>query len=85
MTKQAQTALAHLTATQTTYRHVELSALYHATCSDLTIGQYHDMIRGLVKAGQVKLHPFTGAAYQLQDEEYAMVSGQEIKYYAERI
>jgi hypothetical protein len=51
----------------------------------LTIGQFHDGLRDLASRGQLRLHPHTGAAYQLQDEQYALVAGQEIKYYAEPI
>jgi hypothetical protein len=49
----------------------------------LSIGMFHDGLRQLVEQGKVRLHPFTGAAYQLQEGQYALVAGQEIKYYAE--
>jgi len=49
----------------------------------LSIGAFHDGLRQLVEQGNIRLHPFTGAAYQLQDGQYALVAGQEIKYYAE--
>jgi hypothetical protein len=51
----------------------------------LTIGQFHDGLRELASRGQLRLHPFTGSAHQLQEEQYALIAGQEIKYYAERI
>lgn len=60
------------------YRHI-------AEPRQLTIGAFHDGLRHLVRQGKVRLHPFTGAAYQLQDEQYALLAGQEIKFYAERI
>ena len=37
----------------------------------------------MVSDRQVKLHPWTGAMYLLENEEYAMMSGQEIKFYIE--
>jgi hypothetical protein len=39
----------------------------------------------LVQQRRIRLHAFTGAAYQLQEEQFALVAGQEIKYYAERL
>jgi hypothetical protein len=50
----------------------------------LSIGRFHDGLRQLVGEGRVRLHPFTGAAYTLENEQYALVAGQEIKYYAQR-
>ncbi len=69
------------------YGHCPLPELFHrvAEPTGLTIGQFHDGLRQLVKQGQVRLHAFTGAAYQLQEEQFALVAGQEIKYYAERL
>jgi hypothetical protein len=49
----------------------------------MSIGQFHDGVRQLAAAGKIALHPFTGAAYQLRDEQYALLAGQEIKYYVE--
>jgi hypothetical protein len=51
----------------------------------VSIGQFHDGMRALVQAGQVRLHPFTGARYALEREEYALLAGKEIMYYAERL
>ena len=51
----------------------------------VSIGQFHDGIRALVQAGQIRLHPFTGARYALEREEYALLAGKEIMYYAERL
>ena len=64
-----------------------LPELYHRVAEPrgLTIGQFHDGLRRLVERRQVRLHPFTGAAYQLNEEQYALVAGQEIKYYVERL
>lgn len=83
------TALDYLTDYQRRhpYGHCPLPELYHRVAEPrgLSIGQFHDGLRELVRARQIRLHPFTGAAYQLQEEQYAVVSGQEIKYYAERL
>ncbi len=67
------------------YGHCPLPELYHNVGEPLglTIGQFHDGVRQLVSERRVKLHPFTGAAYQLQEEQYALLAGQEIKYFAE--
>lgn len=54
-----------------------------AATKGLSIGQFHDGVRLLAAGGKITLHPFTGAAYQLRDEQYALVIGQEIKYYVE--
>jgi hypothetical protein len=69
------------------YGHCPLPELYHrsAEARGLTIGQFHDCLRRLVQEKKVRLHPFTGAAYQLQEEQFALLAGQEIKYYAERL
>lgn len=65
------------------YAHCPLPELYRAATPDLTIGQFHDVIRELQADRRIRLHPFTGAMYQLRDEQYAMVQGQEIKFYVE--
>lgn len=67
------------------YGHCPLPELYRATAEPhgLTIGPFHDILREMVRQKQVRLHPFTGAAYQLRDEHYGLLAGQEIKYYAE--
>jgi hypothetical protein len=72
---------------RTGYGHCPLPELFHqvAEPARLSIGQFHDGLRKLVQEKKIRLHPFTGAAYQLQEEQYALVAGQEIKYYAERI
>lgn len=67
--------------------HCALPELFHRVAEPrrLTIGQFHDGVRQLVEHGKVRLHPFTGAGYQLQEEQYALLAGQEIKYYAQLI
>jgi hypothetical protein len=69
------------------YAHCPLAELYQRVAEHrrVTIGQFHDGVRQLVERRKVRLHPFTGAAYQLRDEQYALVAGQEIKYYVERL
>jgi hypothetical protein len=69
------------------YGHCPLPELFHqvGAPAGLSIGQFHDGLRRLVAQGKIRLHAFTGAAYQLQEEQFALVAGQEIKYYAERL
>jgi hypothetical protein len=64
-----------------------LPELFHRVAGprSLTIGQFHDGLRRLVERGQARLHAFTGAAYTLEEDQYALVAGQEIKYYAEPV
>jgi hypothetical protein len=85
----AENVLDHLADYQrrNSYGNCPLPELFHqvAEPAGLTIGQFHDGLRRLVQEKKIRLHPFTSAAYQLQDEQYALVAGQEIKYYAERI
>lgn len=49
----------------------------------VSVGQFHDGLRQLVAARRLRLHPWTGPMYQLQDEKFALLLGQEIKYYAD--
>lgn len=67
------------------YGNCPLPDLYHHVAEPLglSIGQFHDGIRELVAKKRVRLHPFSGAAYQLKEEQYALLAGQEIKYYVE--
>jgi hypothetical protein len=51
----------------------------------VSIGQFHDGIRELVQAGQIRLHPFSGPRSALEREEYALVMNREIMYYAEKL
>jgi hypothetical protein len=51
----------------------------------ISIGQFHDGIRALVQAGQIRLHPFSGSRFALEREEYALVAEKDIMYYAERL
>ncbi len=67
-------------------REVALPDLYQAVGKprDLTIGAFHDGLRALVKAGRIRLRPWTQPLYQLKDEQYALMWAQEIMFYAER-
>ena len=51
----------------------------------VSIGQFHDGIRALVGAGEIRLHPFSGSRSALQREEYALAADKEIMYYVERL
>jgi hypothetical protein len=48
----------------------------------LTIGQYHDGLRGWHDVGQIYLHPWTGPLYDMPEPVYALLVGHEIAYYA---
>jgi hypothetical protein len=48
----------------------------------LTIGAFHDALRGLHDAGKVYLHPWTGPLYALPEPPLALLVGHEIAYYA---
>lgn len=58
------------------YRHVSQS-------TPISLGRFHDGLRQLVRDGRIALHPYTGPMYQLKDEQYALLLGQEIKFYAD--
>ena len=62
-----------------------LPALYASVAAkhQLSIGQFHDGIRDMVQAGQIRLHPFTGSLAALEREEYALVMSKEVMYYVE--
>lgn len=62
-----------------------LAYLYAAWERGESIGQFHDLLRKLVKSGRVRLHPWTQAMYQIPEgqECYWLLSGQEIKAYVE--
>jgi hypothetical protein len=71
---------------QSPLRPVELPQLFRVARSrqpSLTLGQFHDVLRRLAEAGQLRLSPFTQAMYQLPEPECAMIVGREVMYYAE--
>jgi len=51
----------------------------------LSLGSFHDAIRRLADAGQIRLSPFTQAMYQLPEPQCAMIVGREIMYYVEGV
>lgn len=68
-------------------RPVRLGELYRAVAAQvgpLTLGQFHDALRDLAASGAVRLEPWTGAMYQLQDPECCLLVGREIIGYASR-
>jgi hypothetical protein len=67
-------------------RPCSLPDLYRAVAQPrgLTIGQFHDGIRVLSREGRIILHEWTQAKRDLTDEQYALLEGKEIRYYAER-
>jgi hypothetical protein len=67
---------------------VELPELFrHASQGypGLTIGQFHDAVRQLVKEKRLRLYPFTQAMYQLAQPEYALIVGREVMYYVDTL
>jgi hypothetical protein len=51
----------------------------------LSLGSFHDVVRRLADARQLRLSPFTQAMYQLPEPQYAMIVGREIMYYVESV
>jgi hypothetical protein len=73
---------------QASLRPVELPQLFRLARSRrpaLTLGQFHDAVRRLAEARQIRLSPFTQAMYQLAEPECAMISGREIMYYVDDV
>jgi hypothetical protein len=65
-------------------RSVPLGELYHellARLGPVTLGQFHDALRDLAAASAVRLSPWTGAMYQLQEPECCLILGREIMAY----
>jgi hypothetical protein len=48
----------------------------------LTIGLFHDGLRGLCEAQCIYLHPWTGPLYDMPEPALALLVGHEIAYYA---
>lgn len=78
-------AIADLTADS---RHaVRLGDLWRniqAQHGPTTLGQFHDALRDLAARGAIRLSPYTGAMYQLQDPECCLILGREIMGYVSR-
>jgi hypothetical protein len=52
-----------------------------AAAPHLTIGQFHDALRGLHERQEAYLHPWTGPLYAIPEPPYALLVGHEIAYY----
>lgn len=48
---------------------------------DLSIGQFHDGLRQMVEAGQVRLYPWTGPLYELPEPTLALLVGHTVAFY----
>lgn len=57
------------------YRHL----CHHAP--DLTIGQFHDGLRQMFAAGQVRLYPWTGPLHELPEPALALLVGHAVAFY----
>ena len=47
----------------------------------ITIGQFHDCLRAMHRAGMLRLAPWTGPLYQLPEPALALLIGHEVLYY----
>jgi hypothetical protein len=73
---------------QSPLRPLDLPQLFRFARSrqpDLSLGQFHDLVRRLSDAGRIRLSPFTQAMYQLPEPQCAMIVGREIMYYVEGV
>jgi hypothetical protein len=59
-----------------------LPELFRQAGGSLTIGAFHDALRGLQSSGQVWLHPWTGPLYEVPEPPFALLVGHEVAYYA---
>jgi hypothetical protein len=60
----------------------ELYRQMRATCPNLTIGAFHDVLRCMAEQGHVHLHPWTGPLYDIPEPSYALLVGHVVAYYA---
>lgn len=60
-----------------------LGMLYRGLPDCVTLGQFHDALRELNAAGTIRLSPWTGAMYQLEQPECCLILGREIMGWAE--
>ena len=61
-----------------------LAELYHRLIdrhAGITIGQFHDCLRAMHRAGRLRLAPWTGPLYQLPEPALALLIGHEVLYY----
>lgn len=69
---------------QSPMRPVELPQLYRFAKTvrpDLSLGHFHDIVRRMAAARQIRLSPYTQAMYQLPEPECALILGREVMYY----
>jgi hypothetical protein len=50
--------------------------------AEMSVGQFHDALRGMHEEHQVYLHPWTGPLYEIPEPAFAMLAGHEVAYYA---
>jgi hypothetical protein len=50
--------------------------------ANVTLGQFHDMLRELLADRKIYLHPWTGPLYELPEPACALLAGHEVAYYA---
>lgn len=60
----------------TLYERVE------ARVSDLTLGQFQDGLRQLIREDRIYLHPWTGPLHEMPRPPMALLVGHEVAYYA---
>jgi DNA-binding MarR family transcriptional regulator len=63
-----------------------LADLFHSLTAEIgtvTIGQFHDCLRSLHRAGRIRLAPWTGPLYQLQEPQFGLLIGHEVLYYVD--
>lgn len=74
----------HAWQTQRPHQDCPLPELYRHLCRqhpDLTIGQFHDGLRALFAAGQVRLYPWTGPLHELPEPALALLVGHAVAFY----
>jgi len=60
----------------------ELFRQARADCAGVSLGAFHDTLRGLREQGRVHLHPWTGPLYDMPEPACALLVGHEVAYYA---
>jgi hypothetical protein len=58
-----------------------LPELYQQVGAVQSVGVFHDVLRELAVAGQIRLQPWTGPLYEMPQPELALLIGHEIGYY----
>jgi hypothetical protein len=60
----------------------ELYRQARASQAGLSLGKFHDVLRGLCAEHKIYLHPWTGPLYELPEPACALLVGHEVAYYA---